>query len=353
MIIFLDLSPVDLSNVDSEFLADRVTAVVRSHRRGHNLAICTRATATWMLQNLSLIGSDRSALQRISSDVTQNGDLIRRAARLLKVSRPGTPFGRINDKTIQIPLDYPFFESVVSQPILLVEDIGSDLPVYAFMLQNVSVGGTVLPVSFEPAHGGGESITQVAELKAREHRVIYAVADSDRMWPEAASFKEASLHKAQTRTNWPLLFYSVTPCHEIENAFDLNVLYHLPAVRGVASYSSLIKIHDAECALEVVEAERYRLFFDMKHGISAERLSSIADERVRSWIIKKLALPDSCPSEAVLPGFGPNLLSEVLKSGECLDEFRKTIRSRSWQQVFLPIISDMAWTFVAPRQQRT
>lgn len=354
MIISFEIDAEELCLLGCEFLEDRVSAVLRSHRLGHNLAIFNRVTASWLLNKINLINRDRATLVRIQQQAAQTGDLVRRSPYHIKVRAPGLPFeAKDNGRFIQLPLDHAAFDDIVRRPALVVEDVVIDLAIFQFVFKNIPSTMASLPVAYEAVHGGGGRIWEVVKLKAQERRIVVAVGDSDKNSPVTSSAKSDQVDILIKDVQWPLIFCSFTPGSEIENIFGLEVLATLPRIASSSSHLVLTKIESAERDLGHDSADRFQWYFDMKSGVSEKTLSKIKEDAVKQWFELKLSLAQTTKPITNIPGFGDKLSKELLSSDECLSAFRRTVRSKEWLEVFGGFISNIMWQLAAPAAQRT
>jgi hypothetical protein len=353
MIIALDLLPVQLASIDRALLQDRLSALLRAHRRGCNAVVSTRASAVWLLDQVILIERDKSTLRRILDEITQNGATLRLASQLIRIGEPGTRLEAVGHREIRVPIDYERFDEVIQTPVLVLEDIQADLGVFKAIFRNMPSAFSAFTVGYDPLHGGGENTITVATAKAAENRIVCAVVDADCKSPHAMDRRQQRIRQITSKTGWPLYFCSITPCAEIENIFGLDVLAHLNPVRLSRTFESLIRIHSEETRLNGDICDSFCLFFDMKEGLSDRVFQRITDAESRQWLIQKLQMARIGAGAINLPGFGSHVVRQVLESNICMAEFRRVVRSSNWQSIFGRFVEDIMWTLAAPPPQRT
>jgi hypothetical protein len=353
MIIALDLLPVQLAGIEKDLLQDRMSALLRAHRLGCNFVVTTRETATWLLNHMILLERDKSTLKRILNDVTQNGALLRGTRRLIRIDEPQTALQVINGQEYRLPIDLYQFEDIINKPAFVIEDIQNDLGIYEFVFRNMPAPFNGFPLGYEVIHGGGQNTFTVAAAKASEGRIVCVVADADCKSPFEMDQRRQTISETIAKSEWPFLFHFLTPCSELENLFNLEVLFHLKQIRTSGTFATIQRIEVEERRLKLNSSESFRLYFDMKNGISEKTVERMSGASGRSWITERLQLAGIRSSNASLLGFGPNIVRQVLNSNKCMAEFRRMVRSPEWQEVFGDFVIGIMWTLAAPLAQRT
>ena len=90
MLISFSLSDEALDQCKNTLLEERISNLLRSHKAGYNFVVVNRDTGAWCLNRLTLIDSDKSILNRLVQEVTQTGELPRKAQHMIALSAPGT-----------------------------------------------------------------------------------------------------------------------------------------------------------------------------------------------------------------------------------------------------------------------
>ena len=353
MIILLGIAPKQLALTEVALLEERVSTLLRAHRNGQHLVIIDRLAGHWLLNNVPLLQNDRSTLQKIIQDITQTGNLPNQTPYLIRITGSGEQFFYEKPRFINLPLDFQKFDDILLKPIFLVEDISADGGAYEAIFRNMPGLLQSFVVSFDRMHGGGSGVQKVAKEKILEGRIVYAVVDSDKEAPVSSDRRFRDMKRLQAETRWPLYFFDVTPCREVENIFPLEVIGMIPQLKNSQCYKILLTIDDLEREAGCKFQERLFIHFDMKNGADLTKPEGRLSADERAWIASKLEMAGIDPYNSPVIGFGPNLLSQLFGHGICLDEFRKSIRTASWQKHFAPFIEKMMWAFIAPKPQRT
>ncbi len=261
MIIQVDLTKSALDAIPRDLLEEKISHVLRVHRRGQNLVIMSREAGEWTRQNLKLIDRDQATLSKIIGDTTQHGNLARRAPYFIRVAEPGTIFDVMQRTAIQIPMDHNGFEDMTSKPLFVVEDYDDAVSIYSYIFNNMPGESSLFQVNYEIIHGGGQSTLRVAEGKIAEKRIICCVVDSDRKSPLDIDHKSEEIRRIKSKYSWPLFFGVSTPCHELENVLHHRVLSKIPQMGVSETNSLLVSVETAEMRTGCDATDRIRPLF--------------------------------------------------------------------------------------------
>jgi hypothetical protein len=356
MIVHFDLEEDRLAAIRKPLLQERVSSILRAHRSGAHLVIVSRQTGKWLAKNANkiLLDADRSTLHRLLQEITQSGDLVRRAPKLLRIGAQDTILGITDDRIIELPIDYEQFERILERPALVIEDIVSDGKVYEAVFQALAKKKGFWP-AFEAVHGGGNRAMTVALYKVREGRIVHVVLDSDKATPFSPDTKIARIQRLPKKhRNWPLLFFDVTPGRELENILTVEVLALAAKTdTAKATLKHIKEISQREAESEIAPQCRYWLYFDFKSGLKKQHITGRVNQKEKEWIESRLRLANLNRDLLPLAGLGKSLAVEVMQCVEWRNHFRRAILSNDWQSVYGEFVSKIVWTFAAPQQQRT
>ncbi|MCW2078282.1 UNVERIFIED_ORG: hypothetical protein M2193_000457 [Bradyrhizobium japonicum] len=298
---------------------------------------------------------DRATLKRLRSNYTQTAGLLRQATFYVRIAAlPDGTVRRVGN-TVELSIDQAYITGVYEKTILLVEDEHTDGPLLKFLLNNLStkVVGQ-LPLSFQPLHGGGERIPDIARSRVRERRIVCAVVDTDKKFPDGTpSLKMKRLGQISTDEDWPLIFVNATPCKETENLIPVEVVALLDCARERAADISIVtRIGQGEQKAGNPATDAFWLYFDIKDGCNHEQVGKLAHEPERAWILAKVA-HGTKQQDFKIAGFGPHVVPQVLSTNTACARFRDELRRKDWWDVFGSFISDITWLTVGGVRQFT
>lgn len=355
MIIHFDITAAQAATANQNFLLTCVSEALRAHRFGYHLVIINREAADYCAGTLDLTSIDRATLKRLRSDFTQTAGLTAQATFYIRIADlpPGTI--RKIGNAIELSIDQAFRGGVYDKTVLLVEDEHTDGPLLKFLLDNLSkkVVGR-LPLSFQPFHGGGERIPDIARSRVRERRIVCAVVDTDRKFPDGTpSLKMRRLHQISEDESWPLIFVNATPCKETENFIPIDVVALLECAQGRGTEISIVtNITEREQNAGVAPTDAFWLYFDIKSGCNHEQVANLLHEPEKKWILTKIAYAQ-IESPFAIAGFGGHVVPQVLNTNAACARFREELRRNDWWQVFGGFISNIAWLTVGGTRQFT
>jgi hypothetical protein len=354
MIIHFEFTHNELAALRSELLQEVCSELLRAYRRGYHIVVIERATAAWLSENVELTAQERATLARISAEYTQSGDLIRRCSVYIRVGSFAHGTVRRIGRAVEVSPDELIRPHILDRVAFVVEDIAHDGHLYEFIANNVRDRIQAPAVVWEIVHGGGERTYDVAVDKIRAHRIVAAVLDSDRDAPTDEFRKIERLADAAARMAWPLCFFLSPPCREAENMLNPNVIAQIPsAVNSRQSLEMLLAIGNAEQEAGMERHEVLWLYFDLKEGCSTAKLGNCHADAQR-WILSRLGLVGGLNMESfVLPGFGGNIISQVMSSNAISAVLRAEIRTRAWLELFGSFFVELTWICAGGRPQFT
>jgi hypothetical protein len=350
MLFYFDIGQKDLAKINPDLLAERVSMLMRSHRGGRHFVVMSRNSSAWIIaQNLSMGANDITTLRVIQDEVTQYGRLHENSEYFVSISSPGTAFQRHGATQIRLPLDNEFFEQILMKPVLVVEDIENDLKVLNFIFKNIPGNLCWRQFCFEPLHAGGSRADVVSTRSIEQSRIVFTILDSDKKSPYCSSNAYAKLKNVFDQSHWPLFFFDVLPCSELENIFTIRVLENLNSKDAHPCLDHLRRIHAIENSSNIKLNEYYQYYFDMKHGLPAATAVRLTDQIVIAWLEEKLLKVNLKLDTVNVPGLGEGLVNQVFSSHAAQQEFHQVIRSPEWLAVFGDIIRKIMWTFAAAK----
>ena len=328
MLFYFDIEDGELSRIDIALLEERVSMLMRAHRDGRHLVVLSRRTSNWLINSeIRMGGNDFATLKTLGSQVTQNGNLRQYAPFFIKLSPPGVSVGIVRDNEINVPLDFPFFEQLLMKAVLVVENIENDNELLRVIFNGISSSYCWNFIAYEPTHAGGSSGVPVSKSYINQHRIVFTVLDSDRRAPNYNSTAFSKLKSLSGRSSWPLFFFDVWPCLELENILTLPVLETLQSPDSRVCLDHLRMMHEVDRLSHVNPAEQYQYFFDMKEGLRASKIIKLTDEVVIKWLNEKMAKAGLELNALDIPGFGENLISQFSKCHRAQQQFHSVIWS--------------------------
>lgn len=348
MLFYLD-SADGLEALDRDTLSSAVSDLIRSHRLGYHLVVINRAAAGWMRDNIDLSNSDGAMLLRIAQSFAQTGDLRRRAKVYVNLTANRGLDLTVAGNSIFVSIDRLPQYRILERAILLIENLDADGDLYDHLFRNHCDLHSCSNVSFDRHHGGGADLPVVFSHLVRDFRIVCAVVDSDKRSPVTNTQKEANLARIKHEANWPICFFSTTPCHESENILPMGLVMELPS--GIRNRTNRVLLRvDAEERLRGGRLEdRYWLFFDVKEGLTREKFEGMG-QLDREWVAAKLQYAGVDPLGEDLAGYGDRVIRQVFAENRFQGELRKLTRHGDWRQVFSSFLEDIVWALVAPRK---
>jgi hypothetical protein len=293
-----------------------------------------------------------ATLERISQDFTQTADLRRNAFVFVELQGHNTTGFILNGNAIQMALDQIIKYRVLEKSILLVENAATDGMFYQFLIENAHYGPRYANVSFDLGHGGGTTLEMEFRRLANEKRVFAAIVDSDRNSPLAENIKLHRLVCIKAQAGWPICFATSPPCREAENVIPMDLAMKLPSGLGNGSNRYLLAIADAEIVAGHVLGHQFWLFFDLKEGLTGERIEQLEGNE-KGWIEAKLRLIGLDLDQVSLGGYGDRMFAQLSAENRFWDELRKLTRERRWGDIFDIFLTELIWCFISPVKVRT
>lgn len=342
MLIEFSAKPEELNGAQGNVLRDATSEMLRAHRRGHHLVIVERATAGWILDNVELSLADKSTLQGIFQDYTQNANLLHLSEIFLSIDVQKLTFPEWKNNRLIVGLHHIRDFEICEKSILICEDSVSDAKFYEVILEKIFLDEYGFPVNFEHRHGGGKQISAVFRDILSERRLIAAIVDSDRKTPgENHPEKYIKLERYRNESPWKGSFCLCLTCHEIENIVPINVIEKLPlSTQKSHVIDALKRIAVAEELGNIPNSQRFYLYFDLKNG-------AIGPEN--PWISSKLTMG----GKIAYVGFGDNIVSQLLDSRDAVREMLTQMRRSAWRDVFLKDFTQIGWFGIAARRSIT
>ena len=208
MIFHFDLTAAEIAATSTVMLEGCISEAVRAHRLGQHLIIINRDAADYLAAHVDLNSIERATLSKLRADYTQTAMLTRKASTYIRIAAlPSGTIRRIGN-AIELSVDQAVLTALYERTVLLVEDENTDGPLFEFLLENLrakTVG--MVPLSFQPFHGGGERIVDVARKRVNERRLVCVIVDTDKFSPVGSpSDKVHKLNRIAYEESWPLIF---------------------------------------------------------------------------------------------------------------------------------------------------
>ena len=349
MIIHLDCTLAELMSLSQTSVEHSISSLLRSHREGFHVAVIARPLADGIAAQFNLITADAAMLSRVAASFTQTGDLIRRAHRYIRVI-PHSERVEMIGNAVTLGLNLLQECRILDRPALLVENIARDGLFYGEAVKNhYDLVGCPRP-NYEVVHGGGADLATVFERQIDYQKIVCALIDSDRNAPSADECpKLARLEKLSRDKQWPLAFAFSPPCREAENCLPPDLVMTLPSGVGNKSNEVLIAIADRETAAGVHGSEAFWLFFDLKEGLTTEKIRRLTRQAEIDWIATKLSYVGLTIDNVSIGGYGERLFDQ-LANGPHLAALRALTRENRWREVFASFLEQIIWVLVGGKR---
>ncbi|MGJ5041883.1 MULTISPECIES: hypothetical protein [unclassified Bradyrhizobium] len=352
MLFHLDEPVQELSKLDADQLAEVVSDLLGAARLGYHVVAISRTSASWINANIDLSMRERAMLSRISSDYTQAAGLRKVAKRYINLTSNDLLHLGVTGNCVSVAVLRLKQCRLLERSVLLVENINSDGAIYEFLLSNRHKSIGCPAISFVRYHGGGDDLPKVMEHLIVERRIVCAVVDSDKSAPISFNKKMHRLSKVSDGFSWPLCFLLTPPAREAESLVPLAIVAQLPCGKGSVTNGVHLNIAAAEKVGGHASTDAFWLYFDLKEGVSVEKVNRLNDAE-RDWLTGKLSLVGIDPAHVSIPGYGENIIKQLFESNRLLGEYRDAVQHRSWRDVFDHFISEMVWIFAGAPRVRT
>ncbi len=343
MIMFLDITPVELQACDWVQVEIVTTELCLAFRRGDHIVIMRRDTVKETLTRQWPLAV-RSTLETLALDYAQSGSLISSASCVLNVrlsilvDRP-----RQDNQVIVDAQTFPQ-ERLYMPGVLLVENAARDGTFFKIIIQIVAKKLGIGRVHVEAAHGGGDDIVASLENQIVLRRYIVCIIDSDKMSPFCPlPMKATKIEAVIRRTNWKFIKFVVLGCHEIENLLHPELILGLRCSAQYPSADVIRRLISTEKDL-FGEDSLWR-YFDIKEGLNDVRLASLDGKRAE-WVRQKIGGIGLNHQKFLISGFGANVVTCLIDERnkyQLISDF--ILNNRSWNAAFRKLIEDIAWRF--------
>lgn len=342
MLVRFSLSIASVETIGVDKIEMALTELLRAHRNGFHLLVFERGIAGYLIERIPLSNQDKAVLRRLHQEFTQNGRLHEQAAAYVEVTAPG-PIVEKNGACISLPINLIDAKTFGTPSQLLSENANGDGKLITAILGWVRESRGTPKVNFEDAHGGGATIGERLIKALDEKRIGVCVLDTDKKHPndEPCKVTKDALSAAE-RSEWSLFQVLALPCHEIENVIPFLRVCLLQSAAGCEWNTVIPRIERWERSGGKPEAESFWLFFDIKEGLSSEKLG-LMNENQRDWIQQRLAVAGSFRGEWVYPAYGKKVVPLLLDSGLAMSDFRKLVRAVKWRSVFGEFFDKILW----------
>ncbi len=348
MLIFCDLATAVLVQSDKGLVQERVKGLIQSHQEGRHLVVFGRETYVWITKNLVFSSFEGSTLRRIGEAVTQTGNLPSIALCYIRIVGLNAGVTRVNSREIAVSLNYKYFSELLLRPIVVVEDIVSDIMIYNLIFTENSNCRIGHGISYDPAHGGGERLIATTKVHTNQHRIVCTIYDTDKKAPMHTPDKLGTLSDQFAEVDWPLLFPISLPCSEIENVIPLAVYCNLLYANNTETIEKLLLVDAAEEKAGVSPKDRFWLFFDVKNGFSDDLVGITASTEMHAWFEAKLRIFGNDLTKVKIAGLGRTAIKTLGEKDSFSADFRRSTRDNSWKDVFLQTVESIYWVVVAP-----
>lgn len=346
MLIVFDPDVNDLTGAIPHDMEMLFSEILRASELASHKVIIGRSAATWAIGNLALAARHKALLTSKMQSYTQEGGLRTRARCRLEILIGAQPPERLADGLFTVGHARILTGNFLAPAVVLVENAESDGAFFDVVFRAICRDQEVSNYHFEKRNGGGSTITPEFAAIMAQRRVIVCVVDSDRVTPNAAA---SATFKALTKLRDETGFVGdvlETRCLELENHLPLSLIEAhclCPSYKDWAKLKAIMKRQG-----QAPVGDCLWLRFDLKDGAFAANLTKKAlTAESLDWIKSKF-LEDGHPFESLsIDGFGSEVISQFLKSGPAIVEFRKFVKSKYWTDNFSDFFSTIYWYLIA------
>lgn len=277
MFIEIDLDLGNLGNDFTPLQIDALSNLARSGREGRHIIVALREDCLFLSKLDSLSQRDRSYYRTIASRLSTIYPIKNRLTTQIYVKRNIAASKSTNgaNNILSLPLEH-FSDSRTTESTRLVCENLDDCYVYTELY---GVWGNLnrlnIRCSFEPEHGGGNTISRLAERHINEgYRLALILTDSDRDFKEDKLGATANDVENKIRKNAPILVsHTHLNVRELENLLPDEVYTeHIHQ-----NYKDHRDAMEAIGELSIRSFKEARLYIDLKNGLKLHKLLRLAD----------------------------------------------------------------------------
>lgn len=342
----------ELTAYDSLKIQLAVSEIIRASRKGYHLISLSRKTATWIAENVDLSNADKSQVSSIGANYTQTGGLSQVAALYVEISSMNNDFELLDNK-LKVSQSYIIKSNLLEPARLIVENIDNDGWLFELILRNYTKTIGIARVNFELQHGGGHDVVRVLARNIEEKRIALLLTDSDKLFP---SDRVSDTIKQGLRIcangNMPHCTIKVLPCHEIENLLPTELVSLLQSAAGHGTIGILQQIESLEKASGCPPHDRYWMYFDVKLGLSQDRLNSMHRDG-QAWHKAKLEMIGMPIEDLAIEGFGKQVIPTMKSDGSLVSLFASKMREKKWLEIFSESFAYAGWFFISEKPSIT
>lgn len=352
MLINLRTTVESIAAEETQEIEELVSDLLRASSQGLHLVVIDRKICEWAKGNLSLNNRELAQLDRIRELYTQRGSLPAIAGCSLEVVTGDAQLVEHEPHKYQIG-HRPFLAgNYLEASRLLVEHIENDGDMLDVVLNETRRKHPVKSYNFQRLHGGGADIAACLRIEVPNQHVVVCVVDSDKIAPSGpSSATKRNLDREAQRQTFVGMACE-TPCKEAENYIPLSILrdHRQRICPEYPCFENLTNLVDNQTVNG--RSDCFWLFFDLKRGLEAEKLSAVVAEPTSTWLRERYQLGEANFADVHISGFGDAILRQFLNCGEAVRDFVKFMRGGYWQTHFADFFDLIYWYFAAEAKTR-
>ena len=248
----------------------------------------------------------------------------------------------------------------LSEPLLVVEDIGNDGDFYDFILNEEAKRINFSKPNFDFANLGGKAkLGKVMEKFSEQKRIVVFVIDQD----SVVKISEVELEHRQTQLEKILNngncagFVKFTPSHELENFLPISIVERVGKNVSSDQLANLKRLIQNQG--RVKSGDCLWLYYDVKKGINGKKDKSGAigiknyenfTAEDKKWLCDKYNIVEleTEIEKLQFPGFGEKVIPQFLKYQNYQESFVLYINSsfegfNYWNHHFGDWLKTMLW----------
>lgn len=346
MIIVVNIKPcevIKMSDTEGRRLFEKITL---ASQKGYHRFIVDLELSKFISNCDHFSEKVRKHFEHLSENFVQNDSQLEQPNIVLNIK-----YGNDNIAPKESKVWFVGHRSVLKSNLLkptqfLVESEETDAFVYKMMVNYLGEKIELNNLSFHIISGMGSATgIKIKKLICKKF-IICCICDSDKSAPSGIFGDTYNIiDKSAKKLKFGKVF--ATPCRELENFFDLELVQMLLSEKEYKKKKQTIKKLN-----ELMECEKCNnkldylwLFFDIKEGISGKKILQKEDKTVQEWIARKYNTDMKDLGNIKFPSICEETVERFKKNDKAHNEFVCLMGKKSWQKQFNWWIKSYIWYF--------
>ncbi|MBF0888901.1 hypothetical protein [Gluconobacter cadivus] len=326
-----------------DVLHHTICTMLHSHREGIIYFFLRKPQIEWIISNVLLSNINRAMIDSMYLSSSESFSLFNEARYRASIYEDARMY--IDENGIfQIGMKNDKFQSIISKPILVVENALTDGEVLEIIFRDSSIPSGKVNYCFQKLGGGGSQVDEVAAQQEKSGGIVLKIKDTDEKYPKKETINRYIVGN---------IYGFNLPCHEIENTMSEEVIEKIVYDDKIETQIKTIDMLKDIKMKEKKSEKPYFLYFDLKNGIKKSDLNSMVDKRQSSWILGKLSLHTDVSMDFEYVGFGEKICKRLIENHEAIKLYSRNMREPVWEAFLKDFFSDISWIVLSSRKKRT